>query len=185
MKNDCAVKWEGGFSEEEIFISFISLAGLVVSVILLGEEREYWVGLGLEDSIENTEPRAGNKRGAILLHYKHLHTLEPSATAHLHNGITKYLFESLYCVLSQKVWQRFFSFSNCLVVSIFSSAGHSVLTAAECLIIEYCPVWSVVVVWWCAVVSTTTAHIGYLTPIIPQQNSAPHKIQNINWWNDS
>ena len=106
----------------------------------------------------NWKYRAGNKRGAILLHYKHLHTLEPSATAHLHNGITKYLCESLYCVLSQKVWQRFFSFANCLVVSIFSSAGHSVLTAAEWLIIEYCPVWSVVVCCG-AVVSTTTTHI--------------------------
>ena len=107
----------------------------------------------------NWKYRAGNKRGAIPLHYKHLHTLEPSATAHLHNGITKYLFESLYCVLSQKVWQRFFSFSNCLVVSIFPSAGHSVLTAAEWLIIEYCLVWSVVVVCCGDVVSTTTTHI--------------------------
>ena len=57
--------------------------------------------------------------------------------------LLKYIF-----VLSQNVWQRFFSFSNCLVVSIFPSAGHSVLTAGEWLIIEYCPVWSVVVVWY-------------------------------------
>ena len=62
MKNDCAVKWEGGFSEEEIFINFISLAGLVVSVILRGEEREYWAGLGLEDSIENTEQETNEEQ---------------------------------------------------------------------------------------------------------------------------
>ena len=62
MKNDCAVKWEGGFSEEEIFISFISLAGLVVSAILRGEEREYSAGLGLEDSIENTEQETNEEQ---------------------------------------------------------------------------------------------------------------------------
>ena len=81
-------------------------------------------------------------------------------------SLDKYLFESLYCVLSQKVWQRFFSFSNCIVVSIFPSAGHSVLTAAEWLIIEYCPVWSVVVVccginnnntYWLSDTNNTTA----------------------------
>ena len=85
------------------------------------------------------------------------------------------LLQFFIFVLSQKVWQRFFSFSNCLVVSIFPSAGHSVL-AGEWLIIEYCPVWSVVVVCCCcgAGVSTTTTHIGYLTPIIPQQNSVHH-----------
>ena len=48
--------------EKEIFISFISLAGLVVSVILLGEEREYWAGLGLEDSIENTEQETNEEQ---------------------------------------------------------------------------------------------------------------------------
>ena len=62
MKNDCAVKWEGGLSDEEIFINFISLAGLVVSVILRGEEREYWAGLGLEDSIENTEQETNEEQ---------------------------------------------------------------------------------------------------------------------------
>ena len=35
---------------------------MVVSVILLGEEREYWAGLGLEDSIENTEKETNEEQ---------------------------------------------------------------------------------------------------------------------------
>ena len=64
----------GAFNQEKALVGAFSLivqpvvepmdsfTALVVSVALRGEEREFWAGLGLGDSIENTEQETNEEQ---------------------------------------------------------------------------------------------------------------------------